>query len=276
MAQITKAIILVAGWGTRRLPITKVIEKCMLPVGNRPIIDYIVEDFRKAGINEICFVTSPNMTQLKKYYSDNDTLEQFLIYNNKSAMLPLVRSPEGISFKYVIQPKQDGMLSALGVAIEVLGADEPAVVFSGDDILYRSDGGSDLAELIESLSDGESGMLAGEVDRSEVGRYGVLTIENGYLKGFVEKPKPEEAPSNLINLVKWVFQPSILKEIYHDYQNDRPVKGEEHHYVEALLRRLDAGDELKVQRIKGEYLDCGSFDGWLHANEVVGKDLNRR
>jgi UTP--glucose-1-phosphate uridylyltransferase len=273
MNKITKAIIPVAGYGTRRLPITKAIEKCMLPIGNRPIVDYIVEDCIRLGVKDIYFVTSPNATQIRKYYSRDDSLERTLTDGGKDDMVSLITPPSDVRFHFTVQEVQNGSLSAYGKAIEEFGIDEPAIFSSGDDVVYRSDGGSDLADLVASLGEGESGMLAGKVEPSEIGRYGVLSVDDGYLKGFVEKPSPEAASSNLINVVKWVFAPEVIRAILADYKRRNYTPDREHHYVDAMLDVIDGGHKLKVQVIKGEYLDCGSLEGWLKANEVVGKDL---
>ena len=273
MSKITKAIIPVAGWGTRRLPITKAIEKCMLPICNRPIVDYIVEDCIRAGVKDIYFVVSQGATQIERYYSQNESLEKYLIDNGKDKYLPMITPPNDVNFHFVVQEVQDGSLSAYGKVIEEFSINEPIICTSGDDVVYRSDGGSDLVDLIDSLEDGESGMLAGEIDPSEVSKYGVLTVYNGYLQGFVEKPTPENAPSNLINLVKWVFMPDVVQAILADYKTRDCTPNQEHHYVDAMLKTIQKGHKLKVHAIKGEYLDGGSLEGWLHANEVVGRDL---
>ena len=103
---VTKAIVLVAGWGTRRLPITKTIEKCMLPVGNRPLLDYVVQDCLKAGITDIIFVVSEQSEQIRDYYRSNIDLNDYLRRNGKADMLELVR-PIKANLHFVVQPKLD-------------------------------------------------------------------------------------------------------------------------------------------------------------------------
>ena len=112
---ITKAIIPVAGWGTRRLPITKSIEKCMLPIGNRPIVDYVVQDCIAAGITDIYFVVSEESSQIQAYYEDNGALNTYLIANGKEDYLPMVAPPKNVKFHYVVQ----NTLGKYGTAVTV-------------------------------------------------------------------------------------------------------------------------------------------------------------
>src|SRR5690606_14322531 len=115
--QITRAIIPVAGWGTRRLPITKTIEKCMLPIGNRPLVDYVVQDCLKAGITEIIFIVSEDSTQLQSYYGDNLALNDYLTRGGKTDKLPLVAPPQGVTLRYVTQPSGSKYGTAVPVAL---------------------------------------------------------------------------------------------------------------------------------------------------------------
>ena len=117
MTSVTKAIIPVAGWGTRRLPITKAIEKCMLPVGNRPIVDYVVRDCIKAGITDIYFVVNRGSRQIFDYYSDNARLNQFLEYNGKQDMMELARPPMNVNFHYIEQDSNEKYCTAFPVAL---------------------------------------------------------------------------------------------------------------------------------------------------------------
>lgn len=267
--RITKAIIPVAGWGTRRLPITKAVEKCMLPVGNRPIVDYVVEDCIKAGITDVYFVVSEDSTQLKGYYSENIKLNDYLIANKKEASLPLVTPPKDINFHYIVQPSgKYGTAIPVALAAEEIGLDEPVVVLMGDDFIYNKDESSEVQRLLSATS--ESSMLGVNVPKGEVSRYGVLEMnkDNEFIQ-VVEKPNTEDAPSTLINVSKYVLSPELLKEIV-SYSKEEVTEGE---YVitEPINRYVKNGGKLKVVQAKGQYLDGGSVDGWLHANNVVCK-----
>ena len=265
--KITKAIIPVAGWGTRRLPITKAIEKCMLPVGNRPLVDYVVQDCLKAGIEDIYFVISENSTQLKEYYSENTALNEYLRQNGKESNVPLVSPPKDAAFHYIVQPSgRYGTAIPVALAALKTGIDEPVVVLMGDDFIYNQDKSSEVQRLLEATN--ESSMLGVNVALEEVSRYGVLEMnENNEFVQVVEKPRVKDAPSTLINVSKYVLSPQLLQEII-DYSNEEVIEGE---YVitEPINRYVKNGGTMKVVPAKGQYLDGGSVEGWLHANNVV-------
>src|SRR5690606_36308538 len=143
------AIIPVAGWGTRRLPITKSIEKCMLPIGNRPIIDYVVRDCIKAGITDIYFVVSKGSYQLQQYYARNESLEQFLQYNGKQDMIELTLPAQGVNFHFIEQDANHKYGTAVPVSLVFpqIAKGESVVVVMGDDFVYNADGSSELFRL---------------------------------------------------------------------------------------------------------------------------------
>lgn len=279
MNKITKAIIPVAGYGTRMLPITKAIEKCMLPVCNRPTIDYIVKDCIAAGITDIYFVVSEGSAQIKKYYSENTKLVDYLNEHNKKDKLPLITPPSGINFHYIEQDPNGKYGNAVPVALTVEKYDinERVAVLMGDDFIYNTDGSSELQKLINSLNDDESGMLSDRVDKSEVYRYGVLSIdEKGYLTDFVEKPSVEEAPSNQINISKWVLSAEVLDNICKYVHNNNFGPEHEYYITDPILDSVKNGAKLKVLPTEGKFLDCGKLEGWLYANEVVNRDLLKK
>lgn len=268
MKKITKAIIPVAGWGTRRLPITKTIEKCMLPVGNRPIIDYIVQDCIKAGITDIYFVISKGSTQVKDYYSQNQRLEEYLRANNKEQYLALVTPPSDIKFHYVEQDQNGKYGTAIPiylVAKEI--GNEPVLVLMGDDFIYNCDGSSDVARLVEQAGD-DSALLGAKVSPDEVSRYGVIELDIDHnFKQIIEKPAPEDAPSNLINISKYVLSAKAVAMIK-EYAEQDDVIGE--YFITVPLNNyVNAGNVLKVVAANGEYLDGGTVQGWSYANQVV-------
>jgi len=265
---ITKAIIPVAGYGVRRLPITKSIEKCMLPIGNRPLVDYVVQDCISAGITDIYFVVSSENTQLESYYSENNKLKQYLIKNNKTDFLPLV-SPPDAQFHYIVQPVDDKYGTAIPVSLvmPMINEGESVVVLMGDDFIYNSDNSSEVARLLAATPAGGNAILGVNIAPDKVSLYGVLQIDddNNYIS-IVERPTVDDAPSNLINISKYVFNYDLLKTIT-DYSNTT-IEGE-YYITEAMNQYVNNGGKLKVVSAVGEYLDGGSLEGWLHANNVV-------
>lgn len=269
--KVTKAIIPVAGWGTRMLPITKAIEKCMLPVGTRPVIDYVVDDVLRAGIKEIHFVVSRENTQLERFYSDSHELNGHLVANGKSDRLHLVTPPDDVSFNFVVQP-QDGRYGSsvpVGLFADKIADDELALVIMGDQFFYRTDGGSNTADLIASVQaeGATAGLLGVPVPWEDVSKYGV--IEKDAQRRFVrivEKPTQEEAPSNLNNASFYLF-PKRMFELA-SLLPVNSVRGE-YEITDPLNKFVQDGGAVVVEEAKGQYLDCGSPDGWLEANNFM-------
>ncbi len=190
MTTVRKAIISTAGWGTRRLPITKSIDKCMLPVGNRPIVDYVVRDCIKAGITEIFFVVNKGSTQLQQYYSDNAELNRFLEYNRQQDLIELARPPQNVVFHFIEQDSNEKYGTAIPVALVFphLQKGESVAVLGGDDFTYHADGTSEIARLIEAVPEGQNGLLTATAPADELSRYGGVDFneDTGLFAGSVD------------------------------------------------------------------------------------------
>lgn len=267
---ITKAIIPVAGWGTRRLPITKAVEKCMLPIGNRPLIDYIVRDCIQAGITEIIFVISKGDYQIQKYFSVNKELNDYLVYSGKQDMVPLVTPPGGVVFRFVEQPPTGkyGTAVPVGLCVPYIGKGESVVVMMGDDFIYNSDKSSELLRQKEMTPDHGCSMLAVEIPHDQVNQYGVVQF-NDTTRAFeriVEKPPVGQAPSNYINVSKYILNYDLLQMV--KTYTDLNVSGE-YLLTEPINQYVMSGGAIQVIAAKGQYLDGGTLPGWLHANEVM-------
>lgn len=272
---ITKAIIPVAGWGTRRLPITKIIEKSMLPVGNRPLVDYSVQELIKAGVTDIYMVISNvEPCQVKAFYQDNLALNQYLIERGKEDRLKLAKTlPDNVKIHYVAQDPSAKYGTAVPIAmvVEEYNINEPVLVFMGDDFIWNPNGESAAESLLSVLqNEHESAILGVEIPREQVDKYGVFSVDNGMLTGVVEKPKVEDAPSNLINVSKYVMSPELLKVIV-DYVNNNNFGPTDQEYVvtDPIDSYIKQGGIMRVATTDGEYLDGGSVAGWVHANNVV-------
>lgn len=266
---ITKAIIPVAGWGTRRLPITKTIEKCMLPIGNRPLVDYVVQDCLQAGITELIFVVGEDSTQLQDYYRSNIKLNDYLRKKNKADMLELVAPLEGVKLHFVVQPTSYGKYGTavpVALASQYVNDRESVVVLMGDDFIWNRDGSSEVQRLMDATPEGECGLVAVQVGNEDVSRYGVIVKnDDDYYERIVEKPAVEDAPSNLINPSKYILTKDVL-ELAKTVEAD--ASGE-YYIIDAINSYVQNGGRVKVHQAVGEYLDGGSLDGWLHANNVV-------
>jgi UTP--glucose-1-phosphate uridylyltransferase len=268
----TKAIIPIAGYGTRRLPITKAIEKCMLPVGNRPVIDYVVDDCIKAGITEIIFVVGEEFDQIRRYYGQNQLLEEYLQSKGKTKELQEVQSlNKKARFHYVVQDQYQpyGTTVPVWLCRHLVKPDEKVLVISGDQFFYREDGSSELIDFLKAAEEANtpSAMLVNEVAWDVVDQYGVVVTKNKdgrelYDK-IVEKPKIGEAPSNLNNSTCWIFDKDIFPFIENNIEQE--YEGE-HMLIDPVNEYVASGKDLAVIRAKGHYMDCGTTKAWLEAN----------
>lgn len=277
---VERAIIPVAGFGTRRLPIGKAIEKCMLPVNDRPVVDYAVEDCIKAGAHEITFVVSGNSNQLQTYYGHNLALESYLRHKGKEELLEQVlQIGQRATFNYV---KQQGPKDAYGTAIPVamfageIGLDEQVLVAMGDDFVYNADDSSEMARLIKAThtQGNTAGLLAAVATAQEVHKYGLIqtipTPNGGHIfESIVEKPEPGAASSNLINISKYLFDRPLF-DCAVEVVESPPAPGGEHPITTAFELYLQHGHgDIAVVPANGKFFDCGNKHGWLAANNVL-------
>ena len=274
MQKITKAIIPVAGWGTRRLPITKIIEKSMLPVGNRPLVDYSVQELIKAGITDIYMVISNvEPCQVQEFYRDNLALNDYLVERGKADRLALAKTlPDHVKIHYTTQDPAGRYGTAVPIAlvVEEYNLDEPVLVFMGDDFVWNPDGESAAESLIHSLqSENESAILGVEIPREKVDKYGVLSVQDGKLVDVVEKPSVEEAPSNMINVSKYIMSRDLLRRVVNYVKShDFGPLDQEYLVTDPIDEYIKEGGIMRVAPTTGEYLDGGSVEGWVHANNV--------
>ncbi|MCK4862154.1 MAG: UTP--glucose-1-phosphate uridylyltransferase GalU [Rhodobacteraceae bacterium] len=266
MRKVTKAVFPVAGLGTRFLPATKAMPKELLPIIDKPIIQYAVEEAIAAGITDMIFVTGRTKRAIEDHFDRNPELEASLGAKGKDDVREMVRSiiPEGINCVFVRQPEALGLGHAVLCAAPVVG-DEPFAVLLADDFM--------AGELLptEALcaaygEHGRSVISVSQVPGSEVSKYGIISTSNndaGALKavtGIVEKPEQENAPSNLASIGRYVFSSEIF-EILRDQQ---PGHGGEIQLADAINTLAEKGRVL-AQCITGARYDCGSKFGYLEA-----------
>lgn len=248
----------------------------MLPILNRPLVDYIVEDCIKAGITEIVFVISEHNNQLVHFYSENNRLYEYLKRMNKLQMYDQVRHlHEQANFTFIKQKDSDvyGTATPVKLAKDHLMSEDAFIVFMGDDFIYNADGTSEAQRMIDLFVESNAQALATCVERPAeiLHKYGIAEIkkENNftYLTNLVEKPEPGTAPSNLVNMSKYIFTPKIFDIL--DTQEINPSSGEL--YITDSISELAQQHPVVIHQPVGEYLDGGYVMGWLKANLLVAK-----
>lgn len=267
---VRKAVFPVAGLGTRFLPATKAIPKEMLTVGEQPLIQHAVEEARKAGIEKFIFVTSPSKEALKIHFQKQDDLEAALEKRGKTALLQKVRAsnlPEG-SLHTTYQEKPLGLGHAVWCAKEFVGR-EPFAVILPDDVIDHPEGC--LAQMMEAYNQHGGNIVATkEVPLQDTSKYGILSVENDdgktvSIKGLVEKPKPESAPSRLCVVGRYILQPEVF-----DYLDAFETGAGGEIQLTDAMAKLIGKQPFHGLRFKGGHYDCGSRLGFIEANVAYG------
>ena len=262
---IKKAVIPVAGWGTRSLPATKNVPKEMLPIFRKPIVQYIVEEGIEAGISDVIFVTNQNKTIIEDHFDRNFLLEQLLARAAKVDMLEEVRRVANmVNVIAVRQKEQLGLGHAVLTAREVC-KNEPFAVMLGDDLMFGRDTG--IGELIKAAErTGKAVVGVIEVPEEKVSKYGVIKGEDmgdGTFRvtKLVEKPSIEDAPSNLAIIGRYV----LLPEIFDILEGQKAGVGGEIQLTDALQGLADQ-DKLIAVKLGGQRFDAGDWVEYLTAN----------
>src|SRR5881275_1613558 len=282
MAKLRKAVFPVAGFGSRFLPVTKASPKEMMPVVDKPLIQYALEEAAAAGITDMIFVTGRNKRAIEDHFDKAYELETELERKGKEALLAQVRSvlPEGTRCIYIRQPEPLGLGHAVLCAQPVVGSDPFAVLLADDLMDSNPPAMARMAQIFEK----EGVCLLGveEVPRDQTQAYGIVTIEGmqadmARIHSIVEKPRPAEAPSNLAVIGRYVLTPRIF-----DLLGElTPGAGGEIQLTDAISQLLSHERVLAV-RLPGRRFDCGSKLGYLQAtveygvrHPEVGRDFAR-
>ena len=266
MKKVTKAVFPVAGLGTRFLPATKAMPKELLPVVDKPLIQYAVEEAYAAGIREMIFITGRYKRAIEDHFDKAPALERELMEKGKIELLNLVRSiaPVDASFVYIRQPEALGLGHAVLCAQPVVG-DEPFAVILADDLIDAEK--SAISQLIETREQlGGGNVLAVQnVPLPDTKKYGIVDVDGStsgtsVIRNMVEKPNPEVAPSTLAVIGRYVLEPEIFSELK---KVQRGVGGEIQ-LTDAIAAQLHSGKTF-AHRYQGTRYDCGSKQGFLDA-----------
>lgn len=269
--RVTKAIFPVAGLGTRFLPATKSIPKEIMTLVDRPLVQYAIDEARAAGIKEFIFVTSRGKGALEDYFDHAPQLESDLRRKGKNALLETLKSTnmESGAIAYIRQHKALGLGHAVWCARRLIG-NEPFAVMLPDDVIAAET--PCLQQMVESYAEtGGNVVAAMEVPSDMTSSYGILDVKKDMgsivsVKGMVEKPSPDEAPSNLAVIGRYILTPKIL-------QNLNKIKsgaGGEVQLTDAIAQEIINSDNVYGYRFRGQRFDCGSKAGYLQATVSFG------
>ncbi|TCW33516.1 UTP--glucose-1-phosphate uridylyltransferase GalU [Gulbenkiania mobilis] len=270
MKKITKAVFPVAGLGTRFLPATKASPKEMLPVVDKPLIQYAVEEALAAGMTELIFITGRNKRSIEDHFDKAYELETELEYKNKQKLLEIVQGilPPSATCIYIRQAQALGLGHAVLCAKPVVG-DEPFAVILADDLIDGEPGA--MEQMVSLYESTRSSVLGVEtVAPEETGSYGIVEVDTlaGGLQrvsSIVEKPRPEEAPSNLAVVGRYIFTPRIFDKL----QATTPGAGGEIQLTDGIAALMKDETVLALP-FAGTRYDCGSKIGYLKATISYG------
>ena len=266
MFKVKKAIIPAAGLGTRFLPITKAMPKPMLPVLDKPTIQYIAEELKSVGIEDIVIVVSPGSDVIEKHFGPAEDLERRLLSDGKKALYEIERQTQAFNVSFVVQKEANGLAGAI-LCAEPFVKDEPFALLLGDELLYAKDGETPcikkLVEVFEKT--GKSVIAAMEVfgdDVSKYGNFGIESEEDGIMKinAIIEKPSVNEALSNYALIGRYVLCGGIMEKLKKLTPRNNEI------YLTDVLDELAEKGELLATGFEGNRYDVGDKFGYVKAN----------
>tara|TARA_Y100001970_G_scaffold7585_1_gene8708 strand:- start:1937 stop:2770 length:834 start_codon:yes stop_codon:yes gene_type:complete len=274
MKKVTKAVFPVAGLGTRFLPATKAIPKEMLPIIDKPLIEYAVEEAVNAGITEIIFITSHTKRAIEDHFDQNFELEEKLLSVGKKDYLEKINRDifKNVKFTYVRQKTQNGLGDAI-LHSEHLIQEEAFAIILADDLIINNP--SCISQLIQTYEENQCSIVGvNEVPDNETEKYGVISIDASssesnqfFMKDIVEKPK-KNAPSNLAVVGRYI----LSSKIFNYLKNLEPSVGGEVQLTDAI--KLMLNDEKVIGYLyEGTKFDCGSRHGYVNAIKYLAKDM---
>ena len=275
MGTIRHCVVPAAGLGTRFLPATKVLPKEMLPVVDRPVIEWAIEEAMAAGALEMVPVIANGKELIQAHFERQPELEKVLEARGKMAELAAVRHSQDMAqIRYVLQEKPLGLGHAVLCAADVVG-DNPFLCMLPDDLSHAEP--PILAQLRKAWDGVQSTMLAlMRVSGDEISRYGCATVAESRgrlhrISGVVEKPKPDEAQSDLAIMGRYVLSPGIFGAL----RRVPAGSGGEIQLTDGIATLIAEGEEVWGLEFEGELLDVGTLDGWLTTNVRLARELGR-
>ena len=273
MIKLKKAVFPVAGFGTRFLPATKAMPKELLPIVDKPLIQYAVEEAIAEGIDTLIFVTGRNKRAIEDHFDNNQELEMALRAKGKFEQADMVKNilPKGVECIFVRQAEQLGLGHAVLCAERVVGGDPFAVLLADDFI--TSDGGGVTADLTSAYeATGKTQLSVMEVNGRDISKYGVVVPNRtpGSVAGLIQKPEADNAPSNLASIGRYVLTPDIFEIL----RNQQAGTGGEIQLADAINTQAE-NNAVEAVKLKGRRFDCGSVEGYLDAIMHVAERRKR-
>jgi len=265
MKKITKAVIPVAGMGTRFLPITKSVPKEMLPIVDKPTLSYIIDECIDSGITDILLITSPYKKVIEDYFDQSYELTKRLEERNKKKELKTLNTkPNNVNIYFIRQGEPQGSGHAIRLAKTFVGNDSFAVLY-GDDIMKSLNGVPALKQLIDVHEKTNANVIGClEVDRELSNKYGMIDFKNketGQINTIIEKPSPEKSPSNFAGLGRYI----VSHNIFNILETLSKGVGNEYQFTDAMKELMDS-EEFYACDLNAIYYDTGSKAGYLKAN----------
>lgn len=264
--RVRKAVFPVAGFGTRFLPATKAMPKELLPIIDKPVIQYAAEEAVRAGIDTLIFVTGRNKRMIEDHFDSNLELEAALAEKGKFSAAEMIHNllPPNVHCVFVRQARQLGLGDAVACAQGVVG-DEPFAVLLADDFILNKPGAAGVtSDLVNAFHEtGRSQLSVMTVDGPDISKYGVVipdAADSYRVRGLVEKPDEADAPSNLASIGRYVLTPDVFNIL----RNQSPGAGNEIQLADAINTMAERGQVGRVT-LDGRRYDCGSKRGYLAA-----------
>ena len=267
---IKKAVFPVAGFGTRFLPATKATPKEMLPIVDKPLIQYAVEEAAKIGVEEFIFITHHAKSAIDKHFKNNENLYETLIKQGKQDLADSIKDIGGANAKFISvdQGEPKGLGHAIGCANDLIDEGEFFAVILADDLIF-SEGSNVLEQMKDQAEKYNKQVLALEkIPQKDISKFGVVNPNStdgriSHLSGIVEKPSAADAPSDLAVVGRYIFK----KDIFSHIDNDNAGKNGEIQITDAIMSNIE---DFVGYEFQGERFDCGSKIGYLKANIAYG------
>ncbi|MDB9696520.1 UTP--glucose-1-phosphate uridylyltransferase [Amylibacter sp.] len=270
--KVRKAVFPVAGFGTRFLPATKAMPKELLPIIDKPLIQYAAEEAIAAGLDTLIFITGRNKRAIEDHFDNNKELETILRSKGQHKMADKVKNilPKGVECIFVRQPEQLGLGNAVLCAERVVGNEPFALLLADDFLTYKGNGVT--ADLVRGFEkSGKTQLSVMKVNGPDISKYGVIVQNNetGLISGLIEKPKYKNAPSNLASIGRYIITPDIF-----DILSNQSVGFADEIQLADAINTQASSNMVETVLLDGKRFDCGCIEGYVEAIRCISSNYN--